>query len=104
MIRSRLLYTLLLSAFVGTAAGAPPAVHFDIPAGDADNTLRQFLARAQIEMLYMRDDIRGTRTNPVKGDFSPREALGRMLANTPLQAHFNDDGSFVTVDKNADAN
>jgi hypothetical protein len=103
MIRSRLLYTLLLSAFVGTAAGAPAAVHFDIPAGDADETLRQFLASAQIEMLYLREDIRGTRTNPVTGDFSPREALERMLANTPLHAHFNDDGSFASVGKRADA-
>jgi len=103
MIRSRLLNTLLVSIFVASATAAPAAVHFEIPAGDAPQTLSLFLKASRIEMLYRLDKVRGVKTNAVNGDFTPHEALEKMLAGTPLGAQFNQDDSFAMVEPVATA-
>ncbi len=59
---------------------------FDLPAGDAPSTLRQFSDRSGKEVLFAAEAVRGVRTNAVRGDFTPREALVRMLAGTELVA------------------
>jgi iron complex outermembrane recepter protein len=98
MIRSRLLNTLFVSIFVAGATAAPAAVHFEIPAGDAQQTLRLFLVASRIEMLYRLDKVRGVKTNAINGDFTPHQALEKMLAGTTLGARFNQDDSFATVE------
>jgi iron complex outermembrane recepter protein len=103
MVRSRLLSALLVSIFVASATAAPAAVHFAIPAGDAQQTLRLFLMTSRIEMLYRLDKIRGVKTNAVNGDFTPHRALEMMLAGTTLGARFNQDDSFATVEPIATA-
>ena len=97
MIRSPLLPALLLSLFVSTATGAPAPLHFEIPAGDAEKTLLQVLSAAHVEMLFRREQVQGVRTNAVNGEFTPREALEKMLAGTPLELRFSDDDTFVAV-------
>lgn len=97
MVRSRLLNALLVSLFVASATAAPAAVHFEIPAGDAARTLQIFLVTSHIEMLYRLDKIRGIQTHAVNGDFTPREALAKMLEGTTLTYSFTSDETFVTV-------
>jgi iron complex outermembrane recepter protein len=97
MIRTRLLFAALLSILIATASADSAPRHFDIPAGNAEDSLKQFLVTARIEMLFRRDDVVGVRTNVVYGDFTPREALTQMLAGTSLAARFSDDEAFVAV-------
>lgn len=59
---------------------------FDVPAGDAAATLRQFSAQADEQIVYMVDSVRGERTNAVQGELSARDALTQMLAGTRLTA------------------
>ncbi len=59
---------------------------FDLPRGDAATTLSQFAGISGTQIVFMMDKVRGQRTNAVKGEYSPREALDCMLAGTALSA------------------
>jgi len=58
---------------------------FDVPAGDAFVTLKQFSAQAGGSLLYSADAVEGVKTEAVKDEISPRDALDRMLAGTGLE-------------------
>jgi len=70
------------------AVGAPAAGmrNFNLPRGDAAVTLKHFATAAGTPIIYLVDRVRGATTNPVRGEFTPREALERMLADTGLIA------------------
>lgn len=68
------------------AATAEAKRSFDLPRGDAATTLRQFAASAGRSLVFATDKVRGETTNAVRGDFTPREALERMLAGSALAA------------------
>ncbi len=57
---------------------------FDIPKGDASETVRIFGAQSDKSIIYNRYDIEGITTHAVTGDFTPSEALRMMFLNTPL--------------------
>ena len=59
---------------------------FDLPRGDAATTLRQFAAAAGRSLVFVTDKVRGETTNAVRGEFTPRDALERMLAGSALEA------------------
>jgi iron complex outermembrane receptor protein len=71
---------------LGHVFGAPalPVRRFDVPAGPAEASLRLFIAQADVELLYSIDKIAGVRTNAVKGEFTARDALDRLIASTGL--------------------
>lgn len=57
---------------------------FDIPAGIAPGTLKQFSAQAGGHLLYSAEAVEGVKTNAVKGEFTACEVLDRMLIGTGL--------------------
>ena len=59
---------------------------FNLPSGDAAVTLKQFATAAGTPIVYLVDRVRGASTNAVSGEFTPREALERMLAGSALEA------------------
>lgn len=81
-------------ASCGLAVAAAPLVAapveakraFDLPRGDAATTLRQFAAASGRSLVFVTDKVRGESTNAVRGQFTPREALERMLAGSSLEA------------------
>lgn len=66
------------------AQSLEPRRIYDLPRGDAAETLKRFVARSETQLLYLVDGVRGVTTNAVQGEFQVREALERMLAHTPL--------------------
>ena len=69
---------------------------FRVPAGPANETLKQFAEQAQREILVPSDAVAAVRTPRVFGDYPPREALDRLLAGTRLRAlEAADTGGFV---------
>jgi hypothetical protein len=68
------------------AAPAEAKRSFDLPRGDAATTLRQFAVTSGRSLVYVTDKVRGETTNAVRGEYTPREALERMLAGTALEA------------------
>lgn len=63
---------------------------FDIPAGDAFATLKCFFAQSGEQVIYRADAMEGVRTHPVKGEFTPLEAL-RLMLNPAAFAVSRDD-------------
>ena len=86
---AQLLPALLVLA-EGIAAGVPARAGdearkaFDIPAGDALVALKQFTAQSGAQVLYSADELTGIKTRALLGRFSPREALGALLAGQRL--------------------
>lgn len=83
--------SLLLATFLAFAFILPPVTAadaakktFDIPAGDAIDTLKRAAQQAGVEMMFPAESVRGVKTNPVRGEFTTRAALDRMLNGTQL--------------------
>ncbi len=76
------------AVFGATTTVAAPAEKriFNLPRGDAAVTLKQFAAAAGTPIVYLVDRVRGAATNAVSGEFTPRDALERMLAGSALEA------------------
>lgn len=77
---------------------------FDIPAGEAHVALKQFAQQAGLELLYSAREIAGTKTNTVKGVFTPHEALKQMLSGTKLIATPGKNRGAVAVTRAPDPN
>lgn len=72
--------------------------NFDIPAGDALAALKRFLAQSGEQLIYKTESLDGIRTQPVRGSFTAREALERMLSRTALSvARDEKDGVLAIV-------
>jgi iron complex outermembrane receptor protein len=79
--------TLLLilgGALASLHAAEPAPPQFDLPAGDAADTLKLFGAQAKREIMFPAAAVAGVKTNPVKGPHTARDALDRMVADTGL--------------------
>lgn len=81
----RLPFAWLLCGLIGAAAPAAESLRaFNVPAGFAETTLKQFAEQAGMEVLFSTEVARGVRTNAVKGNLVVHEAARQMLSGTPL--------------------
>ncbi len=76
-----------LLAVSATAASAEAQdKRITIPAEDASASIPALARQSGLQVFAPTDAVRGVRTNPVNGTFSPMEALNRLLAGTGLHA------------------
>jgi iron complex outermembrane receptor protein len=68
----------------GLAAAEPARRNFNLPADLAANSLKAFAQQSGIEVVIRAELGRTVRTQPVRGEYTPREALERLLARTGL--------------------
>ncbi|MBL9207294.1 MAG: TonB-dependent receptor, partial [Opitutaceae bacterium] len=68
------------------ALAADGTKSFDIPAGDAETTLKLFTRQSGEQILYPPNKVAGVRTNLVRGEMTPAEALRVLLKETDLVA------------------
>ncbi len=59
---------------------------YDLPADNAERSIKLLSEQSGMEILYSSALARNVRTNAVRGEFTPREALEQMLAGTGLVA------------------
>jgi TonB-dependent receptor len=87
---ARRLLPLLLAAFLVFPAASPAAdaakKSFDVPAGEAAATLKQFARQAGREIVFVPEVVGDVQTRPVRGELAPAEALREMLSGTGLVA------------------
>lgn len=96
---------LLFAAVVHLAvAGAESRRTFDLPAGRADLTLKQFAGQAGREIVFAPDAVRDTRTPAVRGSFTIEEALQALLAGTGLVSGRDAQTGAIAVRKDVDPN
>ncbi len=78
------------------AVAAEPVRSFDVPPGDAAQTLKQFAAQAGREIVFSPANVAGVQTRAVQGEFAPRAALDLMLEGSGLVAREdNKTGAFA---------
>jgi hypothetical protein len=85
-LRLATLGLLLLALIPGLQSAAEVARDFDVPAGEARDTLKRFAAQAQVEIVFPSENTLGVATNTVRGRLSPEEAMAALLAGTNLTA------------------
>lgn len=86
---------LLIPAALAAADSTPRA--FDIPAGSATATLKQFAAQSGEQLLYSPDDVGSVQTPAVRGEFQPLAALAALLDRTPLQARQDEKAKAIAI-------
>ena len=74
----------LACAIAPVQAGEPTRKSYDIARGDAVSTLKRFADESGRQVVFLVDAVRGVRTNPVRGEYTVREALTRLVAETGL--------------------
>ena len=75
--------SLLFGALAAKAADTAKR-SFDLPAGDAADSLKRYAVQANREIIFPSDPLKGVRTNALKGEYTPRDALDHLVANTGL--------------------
>jgi iron complex outermembrane recepter protein len=88
----------------GRAAPDAPKVAFDLPSGAAERALRQFAEQSGAEVLFLTESATGVVTNTVRGAFTPREAVDRLLAGTPLVARQDERTGAWRIRRDSDPN
>ena len=83
----------LTGAAMAQAASAAKPVHFNIPAEDLGAALNQLAEQSQMEIVFKAEATRGKRAEALAGDFTPRQALDRLLRGTGLRARTTANGS-----------
>src|SRR5262245_32851565 len=78
------LLSLILSSFILAQPTNPARTHFNVPADFAEVSLKRFAEQSGVQVVFATSAAGKVRTNAVKGDFMPRDALEVMVANTPL--------------------
>jgi outer membrane receptor protein involved in Fe transport len=91
--------TLLCASW--TATGSAPRRVFQIPPGDAANTLKRFCDQSGEQIVFPIDLVRGVQTNAVQGEMSAREALDRLVAHTGLVVLVDARSGALTVSRPA---
>jgi hypothetical protein len=77
------------AAIQSAHAPAPPSrLSFDIPAQSLDTALALYFRLTGVPLLYDSAVTANRRSSPVRGTFSPREALRRMLTGSGLVARY----------------
>ena len=100
-----MLATLVLVPSAGLARDdAGGKMSFDLPADDAERSFKRFSERSGLEVLFLSETAANVRTNAVRGDYTPREAVDRMLAGTKLAATQKEKNGAVTIISPASAN
>jgi iron complex outermembrane receptor protein len=100
--RACTLLALALSLHCLTAAETDTRT-FDVPAGGAEVTLKEFTRQARVQLVFDSDKVAGVRTAAVQGEVSPRVALDRMFAGTGLVAEQDKTSGAFTVRRESPA-
>src|SRR5688500_5547433 len=93
----------LVTTLVALGADAPRKA-FDIPAAAAEKSLKQFAAQAGVEVLFSTEAAAGIRTNSVKGQLTPLEAITQLVAGTRLVAVPDDRNGIIRISRGPDPN
>jgi hypothetical protein len=72
-------------------------MHFELSSEPLRQALLVFGRQAGLVVLAPSELLEGRKSTPIDGDYSPREALQRLLAGTGLQASFSGEDDVLIV-------
>ena len=83
--RTALVFTLCLLATAFAPLIAAERRNFDVPAGPAQYSVRQFARQAGLSVMFEAGKLKGFRTRGLKGSFDTVEALAALLEGSGLE-------------------
>ena len=86
-------------AWGAAATAAEAKKSYNVPAGEAAETLKQLAKQAGQQVVFPAQDVRGVKTAGVLGEYTLSEALARLLADTGLEARFDEKSGTFAVSK-----
>lgn len=89
------LIALACSALMSAFSFAQTAATLNVPAGELGAALKNLATQADIELVYLPEQVRGLRTEGLQGTYSPQEAVMLLLKGTSLQIHRDSSGAIV---------
>lgn len=100
----RLVILLVLAALVPALRAVDGSAlsgrrHYDLAAGDAATTLRHYAGQSGEQVVYVVPRVRGVMTNAVKGDYTARDVIERMVAGTGLVVVRDERTGAITVNR-----
>jgi len=96
---------LVLPGFAQQVTGANGAKKsYNVPAGDATSTLKQFAQQSGRELVYRADSVKGVQTAAVRGDLTAFDALNRMMAGTEFLVVQDDRTGALALNRASDPN
>ncbi|TCR03029.1 hemoglobin/transferrin/lactoferrin receptor protein [Neorhizobium sp. JUb45] len=95
-----LLTTVAIPAAQAQDVGQQAIVH-RIPAGVLGTAISRLGDSAGLQILYPADLVRGKRTNGISGQFTPQQALDRLLDGTGLVYRFTEPNTVTIIDPTA---
>lgn len=100
-LRSRgwIAFALTVTLLARIAAAGAASKSFDLPADDAEKSLKRFAAQSGLEVLFSATATAGVRTPPVRGEFLPLEAIQRLLDGTKLTATRNPETGALVISR-----
>lgn len=102
-----LLWLVALIYVTSSAQASSPANsvrRFDVPSGEAGETLKRFAAQADLQIVFPAEEVRGVRTNQVAGEMPVQTGIDRLLADTGLTATMDARNGILTVARAARPN
>ena len=79
-----LCFCLAVLTLVGNARAVEAPRIFDVPAGNAAETLMLAARQGGLEIIFFAETVRGVHTPALRGELLPRTALDRLIAGTGL--------------------
>jgi iron complex outermembrane receptor protein len=96
IIKSVFVSTIAIVAATSTQAAFAQNRQFNLPSRAANEAIPEFARQAGIQIVAPGGKLRGVRTNPVKGEYDVREALGILVRGTSLKI-ISDQGSTIML-------
>lgn len=82
-----------------TFAADAPRRTYDLPAGQAELSLKRFSQQSGVQLVFDSRIVEGIRVNAVRGELTPLEALDRLLVGTPLRARHDARSGIVAIER-----
>jgi len=97
--------SLLLTASWAAASSQSldKVVRFDVPAGEAADTLKEAARQADVAFIYTARVARCVKTKAVRGRYTPEQAFARMLEGSPLRAYWHEPAQAFAIRKAKEA-
>src|SRR5580692_4103651 len=94
MFRFSLRNAMLMSAAMSALwAATASAEVFNVPSGDLAQALDSYTRQSGVQLIISGDEVRGVRTQGVKGNYSADDALSHILAGTGFVIHRHASGA-----------
>lgn len=89
----------MLFCLTAWTAWAGTSRQFELASGPAEAALNEFAVQTGLQVLFPTELTSGVETNTVRGHYSVREALDRMLSDTGLSAKYNEDTGVIEISR-----